>query len=282
MSLPNLSSLSLQELNELLEDEEKLNTMAEEMEEVQTVQPNKDVSLASNRSLAEQNLQYHPKLDSRKLQLTRKYEELQTLFEAYQMRKSKLDSQSSGSSLDILLALLQTEGAKIEEETEIMAQEFLDGEVPLDVFIEQYQNKRKLAHQRRVKIEKLQEIVLKGPGPTPAWLPQLQKQPEPIQTNQNSNLMESNTPTVVPRRNPPLPPTQTGAIPTPFASAALGTESVPPYPVASFPPIPPRSGNVAPISTSQLGYPLQYRPSCPPPVAQKAGQRPPQPGFILQ
>ncbi|XP_041059305.1 VPS37B subunit of ESCRT-I a [Carcharodon carcharias] len=278
MSLPDLSSLSLQELNELLEDEEKLNKMAEEMEGVRNIQPNKDISLASNRSLAEQNLQYHPKLDCLKLQLTGKYQELQTLFEAYQMRKSKLDSQSSGSSLDILLALLQTEGAKIEEETEIMAQEFLDGEVPLDVFIEQYQNKRKLAHQRRVKIEKLQEIVLKGPRQR---LPPLQKQPEPIQTNQNSNFTESNTPpTVVPRRVPPLPPT--GANPTPFASVAVGVESVPPYPVAAFPPIPPRSGNSAPIPTSQLGYPLQYRPPCPPPVAQKAGQRPPQPGFILQ
>ncbi|XP_078083178.1 VPS37B subunit of ESCRT-I a isoform X1 [Mustelus asterias] len=282
MSVPDLSSLSLQELNELLEDDEKLNEMTEEMEEVRNIQPNKDMSLASNRSLAEQNLQYHPKLDCQKLQLTRKYQELQTLFEAYQMRKSKLDSQMNGSSLDILLALLQTEGAKIEEETEIMAQEFLDGEVPLDVFIEQYQNKRKLAHQRRVKIEKLQEIVLNGPRLTQARPTQLQKQPEPIQTNQNSSLMESNTPTVVPRRVPPPPPTQTGATPTPFTSAALGAESVPPYPIAAFPPIPPRSGNVAPISTSQLGYPLQYRPPCPPPVAQKAGQRPPQPGFILQ
>uniref|UniRef100_UPI00398EA089 vacuolar protein sorting-associated protein 37B-like isoform X1 n=1 Tax=Pristiophorus japonicus TaxID=55135 RepID=UPI00398EA089 len=282
MSLPDLSSLSLQQLQELMEDEEKLNKMAEVVEEVQNIQPNKDMSLANNRTLAEQNLQYHPKLDCLKLQLTRKYQELQTQFEAYQMRKSRLDSQSSSSSLDILLALLQTEGAKIEEETEIMAKDFLDGEVPLDVFIDQYQNKRKLAHQRRVKIEKLQEIVIKGPRLTQARLPQLQKQPEPIQTNQNTNSTESNTPTVVPRRVPPPPPSQTGACPTPFTSADLGTGSVPPYPVAPFPPIPPRSGNSAPSFTSQLGYSLQYRPPCPPPVAQKAGQRPPQAGFILQ
>ncbi|XP_067861860.1 VPS37B subunit of ESCRT-I a [Heptranchias perlo] len=281
MSLSDLSSLSLRELNELLEDEEKLNKMAEEMEEVRNIPPNKDMSLASNRSLAEQNLQYHPKLDCLKIQLTRKYEELQTLFEAYQMRKSKLDSQSSSSSLDTLLALLQTEGAKIEEETEIMAKDFLDGEVPLDVFIDQYQNKRKLAHQRRVKIEKLQEIVIKGPRLAQARLLQLQKQPEPIQTNQNSNSTESNTPTVVPRRVPPPPPSQAGAFPTLFSSAALGAGSVPPYPAASFPPIPPRSGNSAPILTPQLGYPLQNRPPYPP-VAQKPGQRPPQPGFILQ
>ncbi|XP_051887966.1 VPS37B subunit of ESCRT-I a [Pristis pectinata] len=274
MALPDLSSLSLQQLNELLEDEEKLNKMAEQQEEVQNIQPNKDMSLASNRSLAEQNLQFHPKLDNLKLQLTRKYQQLQTLFEAYQMRKSRLERQSSGASLDTLLALLQTEGAKIEEETEIMAQDFLDGEVPLDVFIEQYPTKRKLAHQRRVKIEKLQEMVIKGPKLIRTRLPQPQKQPEPAETTWNSNSAESNTPTVVPRRVPPLPPPQVGASPTPFTSAALGAV---PYPVL-YPPIPPRSGNVAPTFTS----PLQYRPPCPLPATQKAGQHPPQPGFIFQ
>lgn len=268
MALPDFSSLSLHQLNELLEDEHKLNNMADEL---QNIQPNKDMSLASNHSLAEQNLQYHPKLDDLKLQLTRKYQQLQTLHEAYQMRKSRLDSQS-GTSLDTLLALLQTEGAKIEEETEIMAQDFLDGEVPLDVFIEQYPTKRKLAHQRRVKIEKLQEMVIKGPRLIRPQLPQAQKQPEPAQTTWNSTAAEGNAPTVMPRRVPPLPP-QAGASPTPFTSAALGATLVPPYPAPSFPPIPPRSGNTPPTFVS----PLQYRPPCP----QKAGQHPPQPGFIF-
>ncbi|XP_078277824.1 VPS37B subunit of ESCRT-I a [Rhinoraja longicauda] len=279
MALPDLSSLSLQELHELLEDEHKLNNMAEQLEELQNIQPNKDMNLASNHSLAEQNLQYHPKLDDLKLQLTRKYQQLRTLYEAYQMRKSRLESQSGGTSLDTLLALLQTEGAKIEEETEIMAQDFLDGEVPLDVFIEQYPTKRKLAHQRRVKIEKLQEMVIKGPRlirPQLPQLPQAQKQPEPTQTTWNSTAAECNAPTVMPRRVPPLPP-QVGASPTPFTSAALGPTLVPPYPVPSFPPIPPRSGNTPPT----FATPLQYRPPYPP-AAQKAGQHPPQPGFIFQ
>lgn len=43
-----------------------------------------------------------------------------------------------------------------------MAEKFLDGELPLDAFIDVYQSKRKLAHMRRVKVEKLQEMVLKG------------------------------------------------------------------------------------------------------------------------
>lgn len=43
-----------------------------------------------------------------------------------------------------------------------MADSFLDGALTLDSFIDDYQSKRKLAHLRRVKIDKLREMVLKG------------------------------------------------------------------------------------------------------------------------
>nr|XP_020745467.1 vacuolar protein sorting-associated protein 37B isoform X2 [Odocoileus virginianus texanus] len=169
------AGLSLVQLNELLEDEGQLTEMVQKMEETQNVQLNKEMTLASNRSLAEGNLLYQPQLDSRKAHLTQKYQELQVLFEAYQIKKTKLDKQSSSASLETLLALLQAEGAKIEEDTENMAEKFLDGELPLDSFIDVYQSKRKLAHMRRVKIEKLQEMVLKGQrlpqAPAPAPLP---------------------------------------------------------------------------------------------------------------
>jgi ESCRT-I complex subunit VPS37 len=58
--------------------------------QTQTVQLNKEMTLASNRSLAEGNLLYQPQLDTRKACLTQKYQELQVLFEAYQIKKTKL------------------------------------------------------------------------------------------------------------------------------------------------------------------------------------------------
>ena len=64
-----------------------------------------------------------------------------------------------------------------------MAEKFLNGELPLDSFIDVYQSKRKLAHMRRVKIEKLQEMVLKGQRlpqvPAPAPLPPRVPEPAP-------------------------------------------------------------------------------------------------------
>lgn len=58
--------------------------------QAQTVQLNKEMTLASNRSLAEGNLLYQPQLDAQKARLTQKYQELQVLFEAYQIKKTKL------------------------------------------------------------------------------------------------------------------------------------------------------------------------------------------------
>ncbi|XP_006894759.1 PREDICTED: vacuolar protein sorting-associated protein 37B [Elephantulus edwardii] len=133
--------------------------------QTQNLQLSKDMTLSSNRSLAEGNLLYQPQLDALKARLTQKYQQLQALFEAYQIKKTKLDRQSSSASLETLLALLQAEGAKIEEDTENMAERFLDGELPLDSFVDVYQSKRKLAHTRRVKIEKLQEMHHPVPGP---------------------------------------------------------------------------------------------------------------------
>uniref|UniRef100_A0A452TCI1 VPS37 C-terminal domain-containing protein n=1 Tax=Ursus maritimus TaxID=29073 RepID=A0A452TCI1_URSMA len=167
----------------------------------QNVQLSKEMTLASNRSLAEGNLLYQPQLDSLKARLTQKYQELQVLFEAYQIKKTKLDKQSSSASLETLLALLQAEGAKIEEDTENMAEKFLDGELPLDSFIDVYQSQRKLAHTRRVKIEKLQELVLKGQR-----LPQASA-PAPLLPRQLSGPLpcvarpeEMNSPGAAPRR----------------------------------------------------------------------------------
>ncbi|XP_052510715.1 vacuolar protein sorting-associated protein 37B [Budorcas taxicolor] len=279
------AGLSLVQLNELLEDEGQLTEMVQKMEETQNVQLNKEMTLASNRSLAEGNLLYQPQLDSQKARLTQKYQELQVLFEAYQIKKTKLDKQSSSASLETLLALLQAEGAKIEEDTENMAEKFLDGELPLDSFIDVYQSKRKLAHMRRVKIEKLQEMVLKGQrlpqAPAPAPLPPRVPELAPAAPLPYPAPEASGPPSVVPRRMPPPPPpAPAGRLATPF-TAAVGSGQALPYPVVQCPPLPPRGGLPA-----QQGFSAQQfvSPPYPPALPQRPPPRlpPHQPGFILQ
>ncbi|XP_045698876.1 vacuolar protein sorting-associated protein 37B isoform X2 [Phyllostomus hastatus] len=273
------AGLSLVQLNDLLEDEGQLAEMVQKMEETQNVQLSKEMTLASNRSLAEGNLLFQPQLDERKARLTQKYQELQVLFEAYQLKKAKLDSQPSSASLETLLALLQAEGAKIEEDTENMAEKFLDGELALDAFIDVYQSQRRLAHVRRVKIEKLQEMVLRRPRPPQApaalLLPPRAPEPAPAAPLPYPAPEAGGAPSVLPRRIPP--PVPAGRLATPF-TAAMGSAQAPPLPGPLCPPVPPRVG-----LPPQQGFSAQFVSPFPPPLPQRPPPRlPHQPGFILQ
>ncbi|KAM8887295.1 VPS37B subunit of ESCRT-I a [Spinachia spinachia] len=276
---------SMTQLNEFLEDDEKLSKMVQEMDEMQEVQQSKATTLVGNRTLAEQNLALQPRLDHKKDELTKRYNSLQEDFESYQLRKSTLDHKSGNISLDILLALLQAEGAKVEEETENMADSFLDGDMTLESFVDGYQSNRKLAHLRRVKIEKLQEMVLNGHRLPQASVPNSRSQDVSAGRlpSASSFLSEtdSSSPVAQPRRKPPLPPSQPAPVLNlPHAAAA----PQPPqafYSASPYPPIPPRTGQVFPNVPS--GYPSHFLSQYPPAVPQRAPARmAPQPGFIMQ
>ncbi|KAK3521823.1 hypothetical protein QTP70_018559 [Hemibagrus guttatus] len=252
------TSYSMTQLNELLEDHDKLNEIVKEMDEMQEMQQTKEMTLASNRSLAEQNLSLQPSLEQQKMQLTKRYCFLQELYEAYQLRKCTLDHNSGKSSLDTLLALLQAEGAKIEEETENMADSFLDGDLCLDTFIESYQSKRKLAHLRRVKIDKLQEMVLKC-----FQMPQA-----------SVERVQSQTPTsTAPFHG------QANGSPVPIRAAPstsiqlTGQQAALPYPATPYPPV--QMPTMVPSYTGPLTQP--YTPAFP-----QRPDLPPRTGFIMQ
>ncbi|XP_017289477.1 VPS37B subunit of ESCRT-I a [Kryptolebias marmoratus] len=275
------SAYTMTQLNEFLEDDEKLANMVQEMDEMQEVQQSKEKTLANNRTLAEQNLILHPQLEQKKEQLTKRYGCLQESFESYQLRKSTMDHKSGNSSLDTLLALLQAEGAKIEEETENMADSFLDGDVTLDSFIDAYQNKRKLAHLRRVKIEKLQEMVLKGQRLPQVPVSSTRSQDAPAAISLLTDGNDNSSPMAQPRRKPPLPPSQPAPVLNPAPTPASVPQSPVFYSASPYPPIPPRTGQPFPNVSS--GYPSHYLNQYPPALPQRPSPRmAPQPGFILQ
>ncbi|XP_072290209.1 VPS37B subunit of ESCRT-I a [Eucyclogobius newberryi] len=274
-SLPdNFSGYTMTQLNEILEDDEKLTKMVQEMDEMRDVQQSKEQTLVNNRTLAEQNLALQPKLEHQKEQLTKRYSCLQERFESYQLRKSTLDHKSGNTSLDTLLALLQAEGAKIEEDTENMADCFLDGDMTLDSFVDSYHNQRKLAHLRRVKIEKLQEMVMKGQRlpQAPVAAPRTHDVAFHPSTPQIPEDDDGGSPLAQARRKPPPPPSQ----PAPVLNQAQQPSVF--YTPSPYPPIPPRTGQPFP---SVQGYPFlaQYAPALP---QRPAPRMTPQPGFIMQ
>lgn len=133
-----------------------------------------------------------------------------------------------------------------------MADSFLDGELPLDCFIDDYQRRRHLAHVRRVKIDKLRELVLKG---------LTRPQQTPTQPSRPQDFPST------PYTNGALSPQSTRAAPPPSPQHSGLSYQVAPYPAMPFP------------SQGPPGYPSspyipQQHPTSP--------CLPPRTGFIMQ
>ncbi|XP_058518960.1 vacuolar protein sorting-associated protein 37C isoform X3 [Ochotona princeps] len=156
--METLKDKTLQELEEMQNDPEVISRLALESPEVQDLQLEREMALATNRSLAERNLEFQGPLEISRSNLSDKYQELRKLVERCQEQKAKLEKFSSALQPSSLLDLLQIEGMKIEEESEAMAEKFLEGEVPLETFLENFASMRMLSHLRRVRVEKLQDV----------------------------------------------------------------------------------------------------------------------------
>lgn len=167
-----------------------------------------------------------------------------------------------------------------------MADSFLDGDMTLDSFVDSYQSNRKLAHLRRVKIEKLQEMVLRGQRLPQASVPNSRSQdvsaaarpPSSSLFNEDSS---SSSPVAQPRRKPPAPPSQPAPILNPALSPTAASQPPVFYSASPYPPIPPRTGQPFPNVSS--GYPTHFLSQYPPALPQRPPPRiAPQPGFIMQ
>ncbi|KAL6085911.1 hypothetical protein STEG23_018124 [Scotinomys teguina] len=169
--MEGLKDRTLQELEEMQNDPEAIARLALESPEVQDLQLEREMALATNRSRAELGVQGPWKSAALTFQTnTRSCEACGTMpgtesqaGSAFEISTSLFflpEKFSSALQPGTLLDLLQIEGMKIEEESEAMAEKFLEGEVPLETFLESFSSMRTLLHLRRVRVEKLQDVPI--------------------------------------------------------------------------------------------------------------------------
>lgn len=150
--------------------------------------------MASNKSLAEFNLSFEPKLNAGKAALMELYEKARGITDELETKRAQLgeihlfkcfdrflitlnthfillvhalfklecffaESLYSRTSLDTTHALLQTAAMEAEEESDKVSEEFLEGSLDVDSFSSQFEPLRCKAHMRRLKTEKMAELV---------------------------------------------------------------------------------------------------------------------------
>jgi ESCRT-I complex subunit VPS37 len=150
------------QLKEILHNEDKFDEFIKEMPQIKALYDEKEMLMASNKSLAEYNLSQEPVISEGKQKLVEKYQIAAELAEEVKKIKTELDGQTGKVSPDTMLALLEAANQEAEEESEKLADQFLNDGGDVEEFVEEFREKRKLAHLRRIKIDKMRELIAGG------------------------------------------------------------------------------------------------------------------------
>jgi len=154
-----LQHLDRDELRALLENDNKLDELVQDLMQVKNLQQDREMMLASNKSLAEYNLEIRPQFEELKQTIAKNYVEISQLKTKLGEDIGNLDALTSNQSLETILALIQTDAATTEEESEKLAEDFLDKKSETEQFLEEYIAKRTEAHLKRVKAEKMSDLL---------------------------------------------------------------------------------------------------------------------------
>ncbi|XP_069544493.1 vacuolar protein sorting-associated protein 37C [Brachyistius frenatus] len=235
--MEKLQDLSQSELQDLLDNPERVESMALESDEIQNIQLEREMALASNRSLAEQNLDMKPRLEEQKEVLVERYSQLEAVRGTYRQHCSLKDGMLGQVSPEAFFSRLQTEGGKTEAESETLADDFLEGSLPLDSFLDRFLSLRSLAHRRRVRIEKLQEILRQRSEGNPAAMTSSAGVTQEPSSSPSPWSQQTTTATTTNQQQPNSRP--------PSSSCAASSSGLPYSPYPASPPNPPPAVAVA-------------------------------------
>jgi len=158
-ALSSLERLTDDELKRLINDEDNFDDFVRNLPQVQKWENDKEVLLASNKSLAEYNLSFEPTLTEGKLELTELYKKVRNLMDEVETKRAQLESLGSRTSLDTTHALLLTAHAESEEQTDGLSESFLNGSLDVESFLSQYVPLKQVSHLRKLKADKLAELI---------------------------------------------------------------------------------------------------------------------------
>jgi len=160
LALAKITRMSKDELNELLNKEEKAEEYIKSLDQVKALNNEKEELMVANKSLAEYNLTQEPILKRKKEQLTTKHSDAVQLLATVNALKDELASKSGKIQPDVLYNLLEVEVSKAEHDSDQIVTDYLDKKFDsTDEFLEKYVALRKVMYLRRVKFDKMGELM---------------------------------------------------------------------------------------------------------------------------
>ncbi|XP_028657885.1 vacuolar protein sorting-associated protein 37A [Erpetoichthys calabaricus] len=159
-SFPDLSNLSSNQLKEMSDQEDILLEHFVNLPQLKQITSDKEELVNSIIEMAKKNLQLEPQLDGRRQDILYKYEQLTQMKSGFEMKMQRQHELSESCSLSALQARLKVAAHEAEEESEDIAEGFLEGKTEIDDFLTSFMEKRTLCHCRRAKEEKMQQLIM--------------------------------------------------------------------------------------------------------------------------
>ncbi|CAG5079665.1 Oidioi.mRNA.OKI2018_I69.PAR.g9311.t1.cds [Oikopleura dioica] len=224
-----------EELEKLAGDEDQINEIVLNSEPIQHLFMEKDLILAANRTMAEDNLALKPRLEESRNALIEVHNQLASKQDQLEAKQRQLQSKRSSYSPDSAAAILQASAAEAEQNSEVIADGFVRGEIDVRDFLKEFLDARAKSYDLKHKAENMVKV---------------------FQSSQNRQSRPSNPSSAPsPYPNQPRAPYMNQYVPAPSQpNAAVPYPSVPygqpqqqrqqmPYPTsgAGFPAYPPGS-----------------------------------------
>ncbi|XP_036106242.1 vacuolar protein sorting-associated protein 37A [Molossus molossus] len=158
-AFPELSELSVSQLTDINEQEEILLEQFLTLPQLKQIITDKDDLINSIEELARKNLLLEPSLEAKRQAVLDKYELLTQMKSAFEKKMQRQHELSESCSASALQARLKVAAHEAEEESDNIAEDFLEGKTEIDDFLSSFMEKRTICHCRRAKEEKLQQVI---------------------------------------------------------------------------------------------------------------------------
>lgn len=156
---PELSELSASQLSDINDQEDLLLEQFLNLPLLKQVIMDKDELVKNIEELARKNLQMEPVLETKRHAILDKYEVLTQMKSSFEKKMQRQHELSESCSLSALQASLKVSAHEAEEESDNIAEDFLEGKTETEDFLSNFMEKRTSYHCRRAKEEKLQQAI---------------------------------------------------------------------------------------------------------------------------
>lgn len=155
LMFPELNNLTVEELQELNENDEYLNDYVQDIEVVRNLNDELDSLMCQVEALASENMLKETKLEEFKSRLTENHTKFRSLGIEYENLNHQYNDKSKEFTPQHIKELLQIASSTADQECEHQVDDFLNRKVDTQTFILRYMETKKLSAMRKAKEERL-------------------------------------------------------------------------------------------------------------------------------